>query len=164
MQADTPGPILLAAYGTLMTGHINPISKAARALMGSLGPCLLTGTLYEVRERTFVYPALVLAAAPDAPPVRAELFAIGASAAEAAIVLAETDAYENCRPGDARRSTYLRQLVPVRYPDRGGTVQAWVYVYNRPLAGAVPIPDGYWRAPDHPVPFAAAGSTPRAEP
>jgi gamma-glutamylcyclotransferase (GGCT)/AIG2-like uncharacterized protein YtfP len=144
------GPVLLAAYGTLMTGRINPLTPSARARMRSLGPCLLDGRLYEIRDSSFAYPALVLSPAPGGTPVQAELFAIGESEAEARPVLAETDAYENFCPGRPDRSTYLRVQVPVRYPDRPGCDRAWVYVYNRPVKGAAPLPEGRWQARDEP--------------
>jgi len=154
MPAQPHGPVLLAAYGTLMSGQINPLSRAARARMRSMGPCLLPGRLYEIREAAFVYPALVLNAPPNAPPVHGELFAIGKDDAEAALVLAETDAYENCHPDDPHRGTYRRVRLPVRYPDRSGSDEAWVYVYNRAVGNAPVIADGRWRGAGNSVPHA----------
>jgi len=154
MPTASPGPLLLAAFGTLMTGQINPLTPAARTRMRSLGPCLLDGLLYEIRGRSFRYPVLVPYATPeppaDAAPVHGELFEIGATEAEAAFVLAETDRYEDCRMDAPARSTYLRLRRPVRFPDRPGSVEAWVYIYNRSVARALPIPDGRWRGPDGP--------------
>ncbi|MBS0561324.1 MAG: gamma-glutamylcyclotransferase [Proteobacteria bacterium] len=150
----SPGPVLLATYGTLMTGQINPLTPAVRARMRSLGPCLMDGLLFEIRGRTFRYPALILhpdgEPPPGAAPVHGEAFEIGATEAAAAPVLAETDHYEDCRMDAPARSTYLRLRRPIRFPDRPGTAEAWVYVYNRSVARAVPIPDGRWRGPDGP--------------
>ena len=144
----TAGPVLLAAYGTLMTGQRNGLDPGVRARMRDGRPCRIPGRIYEVREVAagpdgpFRYPALV--ACPEDPDatVHGEAFVIGADAAEAAAVLAATDRYEDCIPGDPGRSTYLRLIRPVLVD--GVARPAWVYLYNRPVDRLPPIGGGRW--------------------
>ncbi len=139
-----PSPVLLAAYGTLMTGQENGLDPRVRSRMQAGRPCLIRGRLYEVREtegdgRHATYPALV-ECRDDRAMVRGELLAIGA---EAAIVLAALDRYEGYVPGDPDASTYLRRRRPVLAD--GVALQAWIYLYNRPTDGLRPIANGRWR-------------------
>ena len=143
-----PPPVLLAAYGTLMTGQRNGLDPAIRARMRRARCCRIAGRLYEVREPDgaaghLTYPALVPAGPGEAAVVEGEVFAIGADAAEAAVVLAATDRYEACVPDDPQGSTYLRRLHPVLVD--GAVLLAWLYLYNRPTDGLRPIPGGRWR-------------------
>ena len=143
------GPVLLAAYGTLMTGQRNGLEPAVRSRLRDGRPCLIRGRLYEVREPgdgggEAVCPALV-ACDDAAAEVQGELFAVGADPDEAARVLVAIDRYEECVPDDPDASTYVRRQRPVRAD--GLTVQAWVYLYNRPVDRLRPIPGGRWARP-----------------
>ena len=143
----TAGPVLLAAYGTLMTGRRNGLDPVLRARMRDGRPCRIPGRLYAVREAANAdepvrYPALV--SCPENPDatVQGEALVIGADATEAAAVLAATDRYEDCIPGDPGRSTFLRVIRPVLMD--GVARPAWVYLYNRPVDQLVPISSGRW--------------------
>ena len=140
-------PVLLATYGTLMTGQRNGLGPDVRCRMRNGRPCDIAGRLYEVREPAdsgldLVYPALVPCPGDDAAVVQGEVFEIGADNAEAAVVLAATDRYEDCIPDDPDASTYLRRRRPILVA--GVTWQAWIYLYNRPTDGLRPIASGRW--------------------
>ena len=141
------GPVLLAAYGTLMTGQCTGLDFAVRARMRDGRPCRIPGRLYEVREAAGCdgpsrYPALVPCPEDPDAVVHGEAFVIGADDAEAAAVLAATDRYEECIPGDPGRSTYLRLVRPVLVD--GVVLPAWVYLYNRSADRLVPVRGGLW--------------------
>ncbi len=149
MPASAPGPVLLATYGTLMTGQENGLPPAIRARLRDGRPCLIRGRLYEVREpmpggRETVYPALV-EGWHDQARIRGEVFEIGGSSDEAAAVLAATDRYEDCVPDDPDASLYLRRRCPVLV---GGVArEAWIYLYNRPVHRLRPIKGDRWARP-----------------
>lgn len=55
------------------------------------------------------------------------------------------DAFEDVVPGDPSASLYLRRQTPVLALDGHPTgLTAWVYWYNRPVAGHPVIEDGNW--------------------
>jgi gamma-glutamylcyclotransferase (GGCT)/AIG2-like uncharacterized protein YtfP len=51
------------------------------------------------------------------------------------------DDVEGCDLSAPDQSLYIRRVVPVQLDD-GAEVEAWVYFYNAPLAGAPRIPSG----------------------
>jgi gamma-glutamylcyclotransferase (GGCT)/AIG2-like uncharacterized protein YtfP len=55
------------------------------------------------------------------------------------------DDVEEYAADDPAASLYVRAVRPVRLDD-GREVDAWVYLYNRPTAGATRIASGDWRA------------------
>ncbi|MDP4944420.1 MAG: gamma-glutamylcyclotransferase [Alishewanella sp.] len=61
--------------------------------------------------------------------------------AKAANLLTELDAYEECGPGFASPTEYLRLKQPVTLQN-GAAVTAWVYVYNRATDDLKPILSG----------------------
>ena len=149
MPGSGPGPTLLAAYGTLMTGQENGLPPAMRARLLGGRPCLIRGRLYEVREampggREAVYPALV-EGRHDRARIPGEVFEIGGDPAEAAATLAAIDRYEDCIPDDPTASTYLRRRRPVLAS--GLALEAWIYLYNRPVDRLRPVPGNSWAGP-----------------
>jgi gamma-glutamylcyclotransferase (GGCT)/AIG2-like uncharacterized protein YtfP len=120
--------VRLAAYGTLMTGQHNQLPAAVRRRMHSMGFCEIPGRLFRV-PGGFAYPALVCM---PGHSTRGELFVIPADD------LKIIDAYEDCRPAAPQASMYVRRLLPVE--NAVGTVRAWVYLWNRPVLGLVPVP------------------------
>lgn len=124
--------VRLAAYGTLMTGQRNLLPAAVRRRMRSVGSCGIPGRLFRV-PGDFAYPALVCA---PGHSTCGELFVIPAGDLKA------IDAYEDCRPAAPEASMYVRRLLPVQ--TEGGMIRAWVYVWNRPVHGLVPVPGNRW--------------------
>lgn len=112
--------ILLAVYGTLLGGGEG---------LEVLGPCRIRGVLYDLGG----VPGLVEADG----VVRGELLRVASEE-----VLGALDDYELYDPGRPQESVYVRRRVELVEP--AGT-EAWVYVYNRPVAGAPPVPGGRWR-------------------
>ena len=146
MPASGPGPVLLATYGTLMTGRQNGLPPALRARLRGGRPCLIRGRLYEVREPMpnggeAVYPALI-EDRHDPARIVGEVFAIGGSPDEAAAVLAATDRYEDSVPDDPDASAYLRRRRPVLVD--GVAHAAWIYLYNRPVGRLRRVPGDRW--------------------
>jgi gamma-glutamylcyclotransferase (GGCT)/AIG2-like uncharacterized protein YtfP len=121
----TPDPLRypLFVYGTLLSGCRS--AEAERLLAGArlVGQASLRGFLYRVAA----YPGLLLAEA--AAPVTGELYQLVSPAQLAAL-----DAWENATPAGSSAAEYLRSLVTVESKS-GAIQQAWVYLYNRPVAG-----------------------------
>ena len=119
----------LFVYGTLMRGYDNPAAKLLSRDAAFCGEARCQGRLYLVTH----YPALVRS--DDAGDVVfGELFSLHAAEASLAIL----DDYEGCALPQPR---YLRQLLPVKRED-GFIVEAWTYVYNRPVAQLKRIASG----------------------
>lgn len=110
------GPLLFA-YGTLRDALQRDLILRG-APSRELGPASAAGVLYDLGN----YPGLADGAAGErVPGVVVEL------PDEAA--LARLDEYEDIDAG-----LFVRRRATVRL-DAGGEVEAWVYVYNRPVAG-----------------------------
>src|ERR1041385_1872420 len=120
---------LLFVYGTLMRGYDNPAAKLLSRDAAFCGEARCQGRLYLVTY----YPALVLS--DDAGDiVSGELFRLPTPAASLAVL----DDYEGCALPQPR---YLRQLLPVTRED-GSIREAWMYIYNRPVAQLKRIASG----------------------
>ncbi len=144
-----PGPVLVAAYGTLMTGQRNRLPAATRAALQSRGSCAIDGRLYLVRDGAFAYPGLIRPDRESAgrePAVSGELFEIAPDDAAAVPVLRSLDRYEDVRPSDPEGSAYRRRFVRVSVSHGSGAAYAWLYVYNEKLGRLGPIPGGNWPA------------------
>lgn len=118
---------LLVVYGSLR-------SVAVRARLGlagrmrRLGPCTLRGRLYDLGD----YPGFV----PGEGLVHGDLFELFDRQ-----TLAILDAYEDLVSGSPRASLYRRERMRLATPP----VEAWVYVYNRPVAGRRWVLSRIWR-------------------
>src|SRR5437763_11434403 len=121
----------LFVYGTLMRSFDHPMAKLLSRSAAFCGEARCRGRLYLVKH----YPGLVLS--DDANDmVFGELFRLSAPEASFAIL----DDYEGCGPNVAQPQ-YLRQLLPVMRED-GSVIQAWTYVYNRPVTHLKRIDSG----------------------
>lgn len=120
---------LLAVYGSLREAARAPDAPRPTGVT-TVGSCIVVGRLYDLGP----YPALV---EDPAGRVVGDLLLVSGPAA-----LAVLDAYEDCDPGDPLRSLYVRRRVRLHHP----RVDAWVYVYNRPLDGVPAVEDGDWVA------------------
>lgn len=114
--------MLLALYGTLMRGCGAVERIGAAGGLRYEQACRIPGKLWDLGE----YPGLT----PGEGEVAGELHTVLDSA-----VLHSLDAFEE------QGSLYVRRRLRLIEPP----VEAWVYVYRRPLADAEPIPSGCWR-------------------
>ena len=126
-----PDPPYLFVYGTLRPGHA-PASVAAQVgRCAQLGPGCTPGRLYDLRN----YPGAIVDDAGGGRIYGDVLELTDAS------MLRRLDAYEGHDPSDPANSLFLRTQCDVTLDD-GRTVRAWVYVYNRDVAGAPTVPGG----------------------
>ena len=129
-------PVHLFVYGTLMSGYDHPMARWLAERADSQGEAVCQARLYRVKH----YPGLVLSADP-ADRVFGELFRLR----EVESVLAKLDEYEGCGPGAAEPTQYIRTVQAVVLPDQS-TVEAWIYLFNHPLAGLSRIVSGRFLA------------------
>lgn len=111
----------LFVYGTLRRALRRP---EARLLSGAewLGEGSVAGRLLDLGA----YPGLVRGGG----RVRGEVYWL----ARPTLMLQRLDAYEGCGRRGPTPDEYRRAIVRVRL-DRGGSLSAWVYVYNRVAPG-----------------------------
>lgn len=107
------------------------MNKALEAHASHAGPGTFPGILYDLGS----YPAAV----PDREGglVTGELYRLR----QPEQILPLLDRYEGCTDMDGSETNYRREVKPVQLPD-GESVQAWIYLYNRPTAGLKVIPGG----------------------
>lgn len=125
---------LLFVYGTLTRGDgggVNPLLGSAEYL----GEAYWRGGLYLVDW----YPGAVASDEPDAV-VRGELYRL----TEPAATLGTLDGYEECGPAFGADPEYVRELTVVTLGD-GSRREAWIYRYNRPVAGLRRLVSGDFR-------------------
>jgi gamma-glutamylcyclotransferase (GGCT)/AIG2-like uncharacterized protein YtfP len=121
---------VLAFYGTLLSGlPARPNRPNLTPYVELVRECLIPGSLYDVGP----YPALV----PGDGVVRGELWRTTSEDA-----LAVIDHWEGYEAALEDQAPYVRRRTRLIEPD----LDAWVYVWNRPLDGLVAIPGGDWRA------------------
>jgi gamma-glutamylcyclotransferase (GGCT)/AIG2-like uncharacterized protein YtfP len=124
-------PELLFVYGTLRRAACGGMHH----LLGSavfLGEATWQGRLYRVDG----YPGAVPSREPAAT-VRGELYRL----VDGGETLALLDDYEECGPAFGTESEYRRSVTRVTRAD-GTDVSAWIYRYNRPVAGLELIASG----------------------
>ena len=125
----------LFVYGTLLSGGTHEMARYLRAHADCLGRAELAGArLYLVDQ----HPGVVRDTSARTT-VKGELFEL-----HDADVLARLDRYEDCDLEAPADSEYLRRQRLVRL-GRTRRVRAWVYEYNRPVAGLAPIANGTYR-------------------
>jgi gamma-glutamylcyclotransferase (GGCT)/AIG2-like uncharacterized protein YtfP len=122
----------LFVYGTLMRGPGHPMHKVVANAAEYLGEGWLVGRLYRVHH----YPGAVVSDDPD-DKVHGEIYALDRPAE----TLAALDDYEGCGPGAPQPVEFARSLQRV-YRGDGLVVEAWVYLYNRPIGKAPRIMSG----------------------
>ena len=133
------GPDLLFAYGTLRRGGGGPPPLVAALDRHALwaGPARLGGRLYRVSG----YPAATLCHDGSAQIV-GDLWRLSCGPPHG--LLAQLDAYEG--------ADYHRKVCAV-VPEGGqGPVDAWVYLWRRPVTGLRRIASGDWLAVRRPPP------------
>ena len=119
-------------YGTLMSGYDHPMSRLLAAEADFLGPATIRGRLYMITH----YPGLLHS--DDAGDiVHGELYRLR----NVDGLMAALDEYESVGPGFEPPTLYLRKTVPATLAD-GSIVEAWTYIYNRPVDEAKRIVSG----------------------
>jgi gamma-glutamylcyclotransferase (GGCT)/AIG2-like uncharacterized protein YtfP len=133
MPNPTSSPVAtLFVYGTLMRMTGQPMARKLHGQSGYLGPAWIRGKLYSLGR----YPGLVLSeVGPDR--VHGEVVRL----ANPARCFDWIDAYEGCSRADPEPHEYERLIVPVTLQS-GARLDAWVYVYKKPVSRARQIPDG----------------------
>jgi gamma-glutamylcyclotransferase (GGCT)/AIG2-like uncharacterized protein YtfP len=119
----------LFVYGGLMRGF---------DLHHCLGGCRFVGEGWTrgILLRAGRYPGLV----DGEGTVAGDLYRMS----DPAPLLATLDELEEYDPRNPQGSLYVRDVRPVSMSD-GSLTFAWLYVYNRPVAGLGVIPGGDWR-------------------
>ncbi len=112
---------LIFVYGTLLSGTGSRMSRWLASQADFVDQGQFQGRLFRIGN----YPGVVSSKRP-VDRVRGEIYRVRNPAHS----LAQLDAYENYDPARPSQSEYLRVLRPVRLR-RGGTLDCWVYVYNR---------------------------------
>lgn len=130
----------LFVYGTLMSTATGALGARMRSRLRReakiLGPATMSGRLVDLGR----YPAMT-AAATGTDIVHGELLRL----ADPKRTLPWLDDYEGIGHGGQALNEYRRQVVAA-WPDGGEQVDAWVYLFNRPVDGLVPIAGGRWQA------------------
>jgi gamma-glutamylcyclotransferase (GGCT)/AIG2-like uncharacterized protein YtfP len=124
-------PDHLFVFGTLLSGYDHPMSRLLGQRADLLGEARCTGQLYLVRH----YPGMV-PSTDSADQVFGELYRL-----RDAELLRELDDYEGCSEKYPKPHEYVRTRIAVTLSD-GTTVQAWTYLYNRPVTDLPRIKSG----------------------
>lgn len=127
----------LFVYGTLLRGANHAMHRVLAEGAAFVGEGWINGRVYRVAH----YPGAVLSDAAD-ERVFGEVYRLR-SPADA---LAALDDYEGCGPGSRPPTEFVRVLLRVAR-DHGGDLDAWVYLYNRPVNGLERILSGRFLAP-----------------
>lgn len=122
----------LFVYGTLRQGTETNMHRLLAQHSDFVGDATFQGRLYKIDY----YPGAVSSVDP-AHRVKGEVYALR----EPATVLPALDAYEECGPGSAEPTEYVRALQEVVLGN-GHALMAWVYVYQHPTAGLTEIVSG----------------------
>lgn len=127
---------LLFLYGSLLdrTGH-QQIDRIISRFTRELYQGYVQGQLYDLGS----YPGLLPS---DQPGHRVFGKVVGLS--RAAFNLPLLDRFEDYRPKDEANSQYLRRRIRVTCLPAKRDVEAWCYIYNRPVRPEMLIPSGQW--------------------
>ncbi|HEX4758836.1 MAG TPA: gamma-glutamylcyclotransferase family protein [Terracidiphilus sp.] len=126
----------LFAYGTLQPAYARPAIAHAIAKLRPIGQGSANGVLYDLGG----YPGAVLDSSTDQT-----ITGLVLQLPEDDNVLREIDAYEEFDPDARDSSQFIRVLTSVALV-MGGTLQCWIYVYNRNPGSARILSDGVYRS------------------
>ena len=124
----------LFVYGTLLSDGGHPMHDVLSKNAHLVGGAYIVGRLYQVHH----YPGAVVSDDPN-ERVYGEAYALDRPAE----TLAALDDYEGCGPGAAQPVEFARSLQRV-YRRDGNSIEAWVYLYNRPIGNAPRILSGHF--------------------
>lgn len=125
-------PEYLFVYGTLRRGAETNMHRLLAQHSDFVEDATYQGRLYKIGY----YPGAVSSVDP-AHRVKGEVYALR----DPATVLPALDAYEECGPGSAEPTEYIRVLQEVVL-DNDNRLMAWVYIYQYPTAGLTEIVSG----------------------
>lgn len=123
----------LFVYGTLRRDSRSEMFHLLARHAVFVGDSTFQGKLFRVDY----YPGVVASENPN-DVVHGEVYKLIASD----IVLARLDDYEECGPGYPEPHEYIRRKQNVTLNGEGSVIPAWIYLYNRPIAGLELIPSG----------------------
>jgi gamma-glutamylcyclotransferase (GGCT)/AIG2-like uncharacterized protein YtfP len=127
------GNYKLFVYGSLRSGFRNPVYAYLTKYFHLLGEAVVKGKLYDLGE----YPA---AAATDEDKfISGELYSIN-NPSEFSWAIGQLDDYEGLNTEEGETPLYKRKEV-IAYQN-GESHTAWIYWYNKDLAGAPEIESG----------------------
>ncbi|HBA66105.1 MAG TPA: gamma-glutamylcyclotransferase, partial [Methylococcaceae bacterium] len=126
----------LFVYGTLRRHHGHPMSHWLSQCADWIGAGFFQGKLFNLGE----YPG-VIKSDNAGDRVLGDIYRIG----RPKMILATLDRYEQCSIRDPRPHEYRRSIEPVML-DKGKTLNAWVYLYNRPIKDHICITSGDYLA------------------
>lgn len=126
---------LLFVYGTLRRDFAHPLHRLLAENALWLGEARFQGRLYSLGD----YPGVVPSGDP-ADSVVGEVYEVLAPD----LVFPSLDDYEDHWPANETDSLYLRRVCAVRKTFDFQKIQAWVYLYNRPVDGLRCITSGDW--------------------
>ncbi|MEY4211694.1 MAG: hypothetical protein RLZ92_2075 [Pseudomonadota bacterium] len=112
----------LFVYGTLRSDVKHPIADCLKQQANWIGPASYQGKLYQIAD----YPAAVASSNPS-DKVYGEVYQLFN-----ADLWSTLDDYEECSPSFPEPTEYLRTLQMV-YLANGQALEAWLYLYNRPV-------------------------------
>lgn len=124
----------LFVYGTLRRNTNSEMYHLLARSADFVDEATFQGRLYKVDY----YPGVT----PSSNPldiVHGEVFRLR----EPATALAQLDRYEECGPGFPEPTEFIRRKIDVSL-QRGKTISAWVYIYNRPTDKLRFIKSGDW--------------------
>ncbi|WP_404361125.1 gamma-glutamylcyclotransferase [Methylotuvimicrobium sp. KM1] len=126
----------LFVYGTLRKNHGHPMSRWLNQRADWIGPGYFQGKLFNLGK----YPGVVKSnKAGDR--VLGDIYRTD----HPKMILTTLDRYEQCSIGDSRPHEYARSIEPVMF-GQGQILNAWVYLYNRPIEGLICITSGDYLA------------------
>ena len=121
-------------YGTLRKHSANPMHQVLAQNCEYLSDACMQGKLYEVRG----YPG-VIESANENDKVIGEVYKVNKNDSER--VLSVLDTYEGCTAAFPAPHEYIRQKLPVSLA-AGGTVSAWVYLFNHDVTNLQQLESG----------------------
>jgi len=122
----------LFVYGTLRRKARSSLFPTLDRFSDFVGEAVYQGKLYRISH----YPGVVPSDDP-ADQVQGEVYLL----CNPFVVLSRLDRYEGCGPGFTKPNEYVRDRHDVRLLT-GEALSAWVYIYNRSIAGLECLPDG----------------------
>jgi len=127
------GNYKLFVYGSLRSGFRNPVYAYLTKYFNLLGEAVVKGKLYDLGE----YPAA--AATEEDKFISGELYSIN-NPSEFSWAIGQLDDYEGLNTEEGETPLYKREEV-IAYKD-GEAHTAWIYWYNKDLAGYPEIQSG----------------------
>ncbi len=122
----------LFVYGSLRKDHSSPASEVLDNYAEFVGEATFQGKLFKIDW----YPGVIASDDPN-DIVFGEVYKIS----DKNKVLPKLDRYEGCSPTDPKPHAFVRKQRLVTL-DNGGTIDAWIYLYMRPVSGKDRIDSG----------------------